>query len=268
MFRLPVSGVPVLLQQHTGHEDLLVLEYRASDTSVALALISRLVSMPEGMSMNWTDLTMTDLEALLLCIRRNLFGDLIQAESRCTASGCGAKVDVSFSIATCIESRTIRLPRFLEDASTRGWYRFRTRTSNGSTATAREDVSFRLPSASDIAELEQSDRPVRQVLERCLQPSNAPALIRRRIERAMEFMAPLMSQTVEGECPECGAALRFFFNVRSFVLQELRRFAAGVYREVHLLALHYHWGEDRILALPSLRRARYVELIREMGAPA
>jgi hypothetical protein len=266
MFRLPVSGVPVLLEQPTGYEDLLLLEYRASDTVVSLALISRLVRAPEGRSMNWTDLTIADLEALLLCIRSNLLGDLIQAESRCSEPGCGARVDVSFGITACIESRRIRLPRLLEDAGKPGWFRLGgQKIIPASGATSEGEVTFRLPSASDIVELEQSERADRGLLERCLQPANAPSMVRRRIERAMESMAPLMSQMVEGTCPECGAALRFYFNVRSFVLQELRRFAAGVYRDVHLLASHYHWLEEHILALPSLRRAHYVELIREAG---
>jgi hypothetical protein len=266
MYRLPVSGVPVLLEQPTGYEDLLLLEYRASDLAVALALISRLVRAPEGRTMNWTDLTMTDFEALLLCIRRDLLGDRIQAESRCTEPGCGARVDVSFGIGACLESRRVRLPRSLENAETPGWFRLgRQKIAPGAGATSEADIAFRLPRASDIVELEQSERASRGILERCVQPANVPSLVRRRIERAMESMAPLMSQMVEGSCPECGATLRFYFNVRSFVLQELRRFAAGVYRDVHLLAFHYHWLEDHILALPSLRRARYVELIREAG---
>jgi hypothetical protein len=39
--------------------------------------------------------------------------------------------------------------------------------------------------------------------------------------------------------------------------------------EVHMLALHYHWAEAAILALPAPRRRRYLSLLaRDLAAPA
>jgi len=40
-----------------------------------------------------------------------------------------------------------------------------------------------------------------------------------------------------------------------------------LYQEVHVLALHYHWSEHRILALPAAKRQRYLALLaRQFGA--
>jgi len=59
-----------------------------------------------------------------------------------------------------------------------------------------------------------------------------------------------------------------YFDVESYVVQELSQHAAGIYQDVHLLALHYKWPEDQILALPRNRRRQYVELLRGQGAGA
>jgi hypothetical protein len=40
-----------------------------------------------------------------------------------------------------------------------------------------------------------------------------------------------------------------------------------LYDEVHVLALHYHWAERDILALPAAKRQRYLGLLaRQFGA--
>jgi len=34
-----------------------------------------------------------------------------------------------------------------------------------------------------------------------------------------------------------------------------------LYEEIHVIAMHYHWSEAQILALPCTRRQRYLALI-------
>ncbi|WP_158497826.1 DUF6760 family protein [Pseudoxanthomonas suwonensis] len=34
-----------------------------------------------------------------------------------------------------------------------------------------------------------------------------------------------------------------------------------LYEETHVLAMHYHWSEPQILALPRSKRQRYLALI-------
>jgi hypothetical protein len=59
-----------------------------------------------------------------------------------------------------------------------------------------------------------------------------------------------------------------YFDVETYVLREWSDRAAGIYQDVHLLALHYKWPEDRILALPRNRRMQYVEMLRDQGVGA
>lgn len=39
-----------------------------------------------------------------------------------------------------------------------------------------------------------------------------------------------------------------------------------LYEEVHVLALHYHWSESAILALPKTKRQRYLGLLARHAA--
>jgi len=40
-----------------------------------------------------------------------------------------------------------------------------------------------------------------------------------------------------------------------------------LYEEIHVMALHYHWSEAQILALPRNRRQRYLALIARQFPP-
>jgi hypothetical protein len=70
---------------------------------------------------------------------------------------------------------------------------------------------------------------------------------------------------VQATCPDCGGRLDCSLDVVSFVLEEIRRRARRLLREVHVIASAYHWSESEILALPEERRRRYLSLI-EGGA--
>jgi hypothetical protein len=182
--------------------------------------------------------------------------DRIQAELACGAGECGARVDIAFRISDYLDSRAVRQPRGVA-APESGWFRLE-----------GEDACFRLPSVLDLRTIEGERQPDRELARLCMRPAPVAPTLRRRMERAMEALAPPLSQTLEGVCPECGTAIEVYFDVESYVVRELSQRAAGIYQEVHLLALHYKWPEDRILALPGNRRRQYVELLREQGVAA
>jgi hypothetical protein len=84
----------------------------------------------------------------------------------------------------------------------------------------------------------------------------------------MEALAPRFSRELTGLCPECHAGMNFYFDVQQFVLRELRDHTAMVFQDVHLIALHYKWPEENILALPRSRRELYAEALRSQGSAA
>jgi hypothetical protein len=63
--------------------------------------------------------------------------------------------------------------------------------------------------------------------------------------------------------PACQTALTAWFDIPAFVMTELRRLAAGIYAEIHLIAAGYGWSEPAILALPGARRRAYAGLLRD-----
>jgi hypothetical protein len=255
-YRLPVSGMQVAVQPPTGREDLLLQEASNLEMALVFTLLDRLIRLPQDAARNWGELAITDLETLLLLLRREVLGDLIQAETECTVAGCKARVDVAFRISEYLATVKPRTPRGVEkhDACA---YRL-----------AESDVMFRLPNGADIAALEQKDVTERAWLQRCIRPASVPGRVRRRIEHAMHALAPRLSRMMSGECPECKAMMNFHFDVVQFVLREIRDHAATIFEDVHLLAAHYKWPEEEILALPRSRRLRYCDALREQESAA
>ena len=84
--RLPVAGLDVGVRLPTGAEDLLLLEAGATDFAVALALLARVVHRVDGLPIDWSALSITDVDVLLLRLRQRVLGDVVKAEVRCPAA--------------------------------------------------------------------------------------------------------------------------------------------------------------------------------------
>ncbi|HVK56069.1 MAG TPA: hypothetical protein VM532_13700 [Burkholderiales bacterium] len=84
---------------------------------------------------------------------------------------------------------------------------------------------------------------------------NAEALAA--IETALEAVSPEVLRQVAAACPECGKANNVDLNPYTALTHDSRE----VLTDVHRIALHYHWGEAEILALPRKRRHDYLRLI-------
>jgi hypothetical protein len=257
VFQLPVSRSAVVMRLPSGGEELLILEGAATQTALAIAILGRLSHAPDGSVIDWQALSATDLDAALLRLRQIVFGDAIRAGVTCPAAQCGKRIDIGFGIGDYLEHHSPRPPRGAEPAEESGWMRLRGAA-----------VSFRLPTAADQAAAESSDDPRREMIRRCIRPQDASAASVRRVENAMEAMAPSLAHNLDAQCPECGAAVEVYFDPRRFCLIELREHAAFIYEDTHLLAEHYHWPEAEILSLPRDRRIRYVEIVRAARSAA
>jgi len=250
--RLPVSGLEVVLQLPTGAEDVLLVEAGAPSMAVALALLDRVVHRLDGGAIEWAALSPTDVDVLLLVLRRRVIGDVIIADVRCAAPRCHARVDISFSITGFLDHHRPSRPDNVVAAADDGWLRI----GDG-------EVEFRLPRAVDQLAVALDPEPELALVRRCIRPEPASDAIRDDVEAAMEALAPSMFSELEGACPECGATVRATFDPLQYTLRELRDGAAYVYHEVLAIARHTHWAEADILALPTARRARYAELVQE-----
>jgi hypothetical protein len=262
MFRLPVSKIEVELHDATGAEDMLLLEGARGVAETSIALAERVARRCDGEDLDAAALPITDIEALMLELRRRLFGELVESRGRCPVEECGTPTDLSFRISEYVAHHLARMPgtRIPEPRMPANvepvkddppWFQIR-----GS------GVQFRLVTAGDVAAAAESPNPERELARRTIRSCSAEEWKRagKPAQRAMQALAPPLSGEIEGTCPECGATARFWFDAQSYVQRELRYEAEFLYEDVHLLAGRYHWTEKKILSLPRARRARYVEI--------
>jgi hypothetical protein len=254
MFQMPVSQTHVELKPATGAEDMLLLEGSRDTVSLSIALLRRLVHNADGSEFDPADLIVTDLEALLLELRRSLYGDVIASRGRCSSDGCDTPIDVSFRIGEYLAHHGSRVPANVERLEAEpAWFQLR-----GS------DQQFRLVTAGDLAAAMRSPQPELELAKRTIRSASQTS--GSRVQKAMQALAPSLSGEIAGQCPECGATVSFWFDVQSYVQRELRYDAEFLCDDVHQLASHYHWTEDAILALPRWRRLQYVEMtLRNAG---
>jgi hypothetical protein len=261
-FRLPVSGLAIHIRHPTGEEDVLLAQAGGDDAALALALAERLASTSDGATVDFRALSVTDLDAFVLRLRQTLMGNRIRADVTCRAPDCGKPLDVSFDIDAYLAHQLPagRAPRDVTpSADEAGWYVLgRRMAADGD----RIEVTFRLPSPGDELAVVGGGDAAEVLARRLMRPAELTRRVRRRVEAAMEALAPSLCGDLEGVCPECGARTPIRFDPRRFCLQELRDRASFIYEDVDLLAERYHWSESAILALPNARRASYCDAAR------
>lgn len=251
-YELPVSRKQIALRWPSGVEDLLLVEAPLLDVALAVALATRLAPAVDGTALDWWAMPAADLDAWLLALHRQLFGDLLRSSARCSPPGCGERIDIAFGVGDYLRHHRPRRPRALRPSDA-GWLRL-------------DDVPgirFRIPSVTEQHAAATTAAPVRLLRARCVladegvDPSGRAL---RRIERALAVLAPCLADDLTGVCPECGGAVTVTFDPLDYVLRELREQAAWIYQDVHVLAASYGWREVDVLALPAMRRLRYAEL--------
>jgi len=267
----------VQLAPLTGRdEEALALLAPSTSTAVAVtALLTRCVKRVG--SIERVDATLVrqllvcDRDYLVLWLRSLTFGPRVSAVLRCSSSECEKLMDVRFSLDELqFESRVVR-SRF-----------FTTRLSSPAHV-ARDEarlVEFRLPTGADQEALAQvfradEERALRLLLARTVGRVGAiadvdemliaglPAKACGEIAEEMRRVSPQIEIEVEGACPECGTQCSARFDIAGFFIAEMRGNLHTLVREVHFLALRYHWSEQDILSLTRRKRRRYVELLRE-----
>lgn len=243
--RLPLSNRVIGFRDPDGADEAMIADLPV-DRPVAsgIALLDRLAVSEDGAAIDAETLLLTDFETALVGLRRHVSGDVAVSEPHCAQ--CGARIEISFSLAALAEAALPRAIAGVEPMPGGG---------------AIDGAAFRLPTAGDAAMAEiQADAPAR-LFAACVADDLAP-LARRRIERAMARLAPLLSRVIAAQCVACSAVLRAVIHVPSFVIGELSVAAASVFDDVHLLARGYGWHEAEILALPRARRRRYAARLR------
>ncbi|HEU4595307.1 MAG TPA: hypothetical protein VFS10_09210 [Pyrinomonadaceae bacterium] len=244
-------------------------------TSLLTRCVARLGSIERIDAALIRELLACDRDYLILCLRSFAFGPRVDAVLKCRGSACGQPMDVSFSLDELrFEPRPVRSRFFTTQLSSP------VSVERGGARDETQLVEFRLPTGADqeaLAEVFRDDeeRALQLLLARTIRRvgtfddvdealvAGLPFEARREIADEMRQLSPQVEIEVEGACPECGTPCSTRFDIQSFFTAEMRGNLHGLEREVHFLALHYHWSERDILSMPRRKRLRYVELLRE-----
>lgn len=247
---LPVSGTEFALHGVDGSGEMAVLEAVGDEMTSALVLLSRTAALAgePASDASLRALTVTDFEYLLLSMRASWFGPQLTLGLACAA--CRDLAQLSVGVSELLAQATPTAPRGVAPHASRpAWF-------------ILEGVAFRLPTVGDLIATAGEARPVKALAALTIGEGNASGRVRARVERAMAAMAPQLSRSISGPCPNCRAPLVAFLSVAATVLAELRLRAAYLHDDVDLIARHYHWPQDEILSLPLSRRSAYVDRIR------
>ena len=209
-------------------------------------------------------LTVGDREALLLHLRRLTSGNRLRCLLACPSPECKEKLEVDPEVADLL------LPPYAEAVQEHAL----TIRDEGAVSSV---VCFRLPTGFDqeaAAVIARTDvaSGADFLLRRCVQsatlfdgrPVNefSPALVAQLADRMAE-LDPQAEITLHLTCPVCGAAFSEIFDTANYLMQELYDGMRRLYREVHLLAYHYHWSATEILGMSAARRRQFLRLLEE-----
>jgi hypothetical protein len=204
-------------------------------------------------------LTVGDREALLLQLRRLMLGDRLACVISCPE--CQQKLDLEIDVANILEPA--------QNASAHEHELTIDGESGESTI-----VRFRLPEGIDqeaVAALALTDVEAAAdlLLRRCVVSVRNNGEVTNQLSASLHQslvarMAELDGQAeinVLANCEACGGSFNLIFDAATFLFQELEAEFQRLYREIHLLAFHYHWSPADILSLSPRERRRFLQLL-------
>jgi hypothetical protein len=204
-------------------------------------------------------LSVGDRDRLVLTARRIMHGDQLECVFPCA---CGERLELVLDVGALLDE---------QDVSS---------TSGEAMARTGEDVVVRVRPATGAdheraARRAGEDAPAaaRELLEACVvdarRDSGDPVPIDDEVVACAEALLQELDLGAEivlqGNCPACGGAVAATFDPITHLWSELEQRCALLEREVHMLALHYHWSEHDIVTLGPERRARYLALLDDRG---
>jgi hypothetical protein len=213
-------------------------------------------------------LTVGDREALLLHLRRLTLGEKVRCVLSCPELECGEKLDLDLDVGELLLPPYPYARRHYET----------TVAENGTSYRVR----FRLPTGADQESVETVARrdageAAGSVLERCVEDvvseggealEDLPPIVAEQLPDVMADLDPQAELRLALTCPACRSGFSALLDAGTYFFQELEGETRHLYREVHTLALYYHWSEAEIMAMSNHKRGLYLGLLEEAFAEA
>jgi hypothetical protein len=221
------------------------------------ALAGRQEVTPEALC----DLTVGDREALLFHIRRISEGDRVPLSIHCPRPTCKEPMDLDLMLSELLQPKATT-PRdvYSETVECKGrkiTARFRLPTGGDQTAAARSATT-----APKTAAVLLFERCVIDLVDERGDHATVSEDVVDAVEIEMARLDPQAETILNLTCPVCGHGFSASFDAGLHLFSDFADRQETLYREVHLIALHYHWSEREILSMTTKKRRLYLDLLR------
>lgn len=233
------------------HVDL-DIDFNLSRPELVTSLLASCLYQIEGNNVDaqsaW-DWTVSERLQGLLALAHTSTGDSTTAVAICSNEDCRGKVELELGLSSFAEENT---------KTTIEWL-----SPNGTT------MSCRLPTGQDQLAWQRHAQTkndtdeawfVKRLIEQMTDETPADDWIDS-LGNALETADPLTTLTLDVACPFCNQALAVEVDLELLLIEDLRSQQRRLIEQVHRLALHYHWNENEIVALPHWRREKYLSRI-------
>lgn len=205
-------------------------------------------------------LSVGDREALLLHLRRLTLGETMSCVLTCPT--CAEKLDLE------LQAGEFLLPPYPHETDLH--------ETSLQLEGASYRVCFRLPNGADqeraaMLAATAPEAATELVLRRCVQEihderrggmvHDIPEAVVAPLAQKMAELDPQAEILLDLVCPTCSGSFRTALDIAGYFYRELCGRERDLYRDVHLLAFHYHWTETEILRLSRRQRLLYVEVL-------
>jgi hypothetical protein len=217
----------------------------------ALTLLA--AACPEFTPEQVAELGIGRCDRYLLGLRENIFGPTLDATAKCPRCA----VTVEFTLRTAdltVDTAAANQPKEFEEGGM--------------------VVCYRLLNNSDLAAIARTKGVAdarRALVKRCVLEARlggvavgSEALSEPVITTLAARLAdddPQADLLLDLNCAECGHQWRIGFDVSAFLWTEIDALAKRLLAEVHTLARAYGWSEADVLAMSSVRRHLYLEMV-------
>jgi len=184
-------------------------------------------------------LTLAEFDAALAHLYQALYGTRVPCEGSCTS--CGERYEFNLDL----EAMQAALATEAEGDE----------IEEGVATNSETGRRFRLPTLGDLSRLESEGT------EAWLRGLLLDGSFSLDLEGEIAKAAPVLSQDITANCPDCGAQNRVRFDLARYLLETLAGEAGFLWREVHLIAERYGWSLQEILELSRDVRRQLAGLI-------
>jgi len=245
------------LREITGYDESYL--YEVSNLSVfkrSEALLERIVNFGNRIETEnrhlLSKLTIGDMAALILQIRRMVFGEYIYSIISCPS--CNTEMSLELKINHLLQP-PLDEPRDFYDIKVENFMLKLRPVTNGDISQMRENIC--------------QENLTKRIIRSCI-INSTPELIEEIDDNLLEKISsnlaeldPQADLILDLVCPNCKYIFQVPFFPEDFFLREFDARQQQFEMEVHWLAFNYHWSEDSILSLTMNKRKRYVELINK-----